>query len=215
MFPRLLIVVVLCLSFAEARAQSTPPQKYEPAGLSAPPPQPDLFEVSLGFNYIYLNDQFPETKDLYGFEASAFINAPSWLQAGAATVTTATDINPKIILRIAASSFGLPMRQRRRCEIVSRARNDPMRSFRVASLRNRFVALFADNPIEPISSARVFPLRLCVSPVPLDALRRNRQLGGVRKGRPMLDERRTLTILGWTLGSVCIGTLILSALSLP
>ena len=30
----------------------------------------------------------------------------------------------------------------------------------------------------------------------------------------MLDEQQTLTILGWTLGSVCIGTLLLSALSL-
>ncbi len=31
----------------------------------------------------------------------------------------------------------------------------------------------------------------------------------------MLDERKTLAILGWTLGTVCIGTLVLSALSLP
>ena len=30
----------------------------------------------------------------------------------------------------------------------------------------------------------------------------------------MLDEHMTLTILGWTLGTVCIGTLVLSALSL-
>jgi hypothetical protein len=30
----------------------------------------------------------------------------------------------------------------------------------------------------------------------------------------MLDERQTLRILGWTLGTVCIGTLVLSALSL-
>jgi hypothetical protein len=30
----------------------------------------------------------------------------------------------------------------------------------------------------------------------------------------MLDERQTLTILSWTLGTVCIGTLVLSALSL-
>jgi len=31
----------------------------------------------------------------------------------------------------------------------------------------------------------------------------------------MLDERRTLTILGWTLGSLCVATLVLSALALP
>jgi hypothetical protein len=31
----------------------------------------------------------------------------------------------------------------------------------------------------------------------------------------MLDERQTLIILGWTLGSLCIATFVLSALSLP
>jgi hypothetical protein len=31
----------------------------------------------------------------------------------------------------------------------------------------------------------------------------------------MLDERLTLRILGWTVGTMCIGTLVLSALSLP
>ncbi len=85
MFPRILIVLVLFLSLAEAGAQSgqsQPPQRYQPEGLNAPPPQPDLFEVSLGFNYIYLNDQSPETKNLYGFEGSAFINATPWLAAG-------------------------------------------------------------------------------------------------------------------------------------
>jgi hypothetical protein len=78
-FPRI-VVPLLAISFisaAEVRAQ-----KSEPAGLNVPPPQPDLFEVSLGFNYIYLDDQFPETKNLYGVEASAFINATSWLAAG-------------------------------------------------------------------------------------------------------------------------------------
>jgi hypothetical protein len=33
-------------------------------------------------------------------------------------------------------------------------------------------------------------------------------------GELMLDERMTLTILSWTVGTVCIGTLVLSALSL-
>lgn len=31
----------------------------------------------------------------------------------------------------------------------------------------------------------------------------------------MLDERRTLTMPGWILSTVCIGTPVLSALSLP
>ena len=82
MFPRLLVVVVLLLSLTEVRAQSAPPQKYEPAGLSVPPPQADLFEASLGFNYIYLGDAFPETRNLYGVDGSLFVNATSWLAVG-------------------------------------------------------------------------------------------------------------------------------------
>ena len=86
MFPRFLvaIVVVLFLTFAEARAQSaqSQPQRYQPAGLNAPPPQRDLFEASLGFNYIYLDNAYPETRNLYGFEASLFVNATSWLAVG-------------------------------------------------------------------------------------------------------------------------------------
>src|SRR5262249_24415577 len=35
-----------------------------------------------------------------------------------------------------------------------------------------------------------------------------------QQGELMLDERQTLTILSWTVGTVCIGTLVLSALSL-
>jgi len=31
----------------------------------------------------------------------------------------------------------------------------------------------------------------------------------------MLDERQTLRILGWTLGSVVIGILVLNAMALP
>jgi hypothetical protein len=84
MFPRFLVVIALLLSFAEARAQSaqSQPQRYQPAGLDAPPTQPDLFEASLGFNYIYLSDAYPETRNLYGLEASLFVNATSWLAAG-------------------------------------------------------------------------------------------------------------------------------------
>jgi hypothetical protein len=85
-FPRCLVVVVLSLSFVQAYAQQSQQAqqspKYYPAGLNVPPPEPDLFEVSLGFNYIYLDNQFPETKNLYGVEVSAFVNATSWLAAG-------------------------------------------------------------------------------------------------------------------------------------
>lgn len=59
-------------------------EKYGPVGSSAPAqPEPDLFEVSLGFNYIYLEDQYPETRNLYGVDGSLFINATSWLGVGA------------------------------------------------------------------------------------------------------------------------------------
>jgi hypothetical protein len=87
MFPRFLVAIVLVVffGFSQAGAQSQPPQqspKYQPVGLNPPPQQPDMFEVSLGFNYIYLSDQFPETKNLYGLDASAFVNATAWLAVG-------------------------------------------------------------------------------------------------------------------------------------
>jgi hypothetical protein len=37
---------------------------------------------------------------------------------------------------------------------------------------------------------------------------------GVASGVNMLDEQQTLALLGWTLGSVCLGTFVLSALAL-
>src|SRR5216684_1739234 len=77
--PRFILALLAVSLFGAAELRA---QKYEPAGLNVPPPQPDLFEVSLGFNYIYLDNQFPETKNLYGVDASAFINATSWLAAG-------------------------------------------------------------------------------------------------------------------------------------
>jgi outer membrane protein with beta-barrel domain len=72
----ILATVVSCLVFGQAHAQKD---------LSPQPirePQSDLFEVSVGFNYIHLDDQFPETKHLYGVSASAFVNATSWLAVG-------------------------------------------------------------------------------------------------------------------------------------
>jgi hypothetical protein len=44
-------------------------------------------------------------------------------------------------------------------------------------------------------------------------LRRGRRARS-REENDVLDERTTLKILGWTVGTVCIGTLVLSALSL-
>jgi opacity protein-like surface antigen len=50
--------------------------------LAPVPTQSDLFEVSLGYNYIYLIDQYPETRNLHGVDVAAFVNATSWLAMG-------------------------------------------------------------------------------------------------------------------------------------
>lgn len=71
------VIVVSFFAIAQTRGQNAPPPP--PAGVNL---QSDLFEVSVGFNYIYLHDQFPETKNLYGVEGSLFINATSWLSTG-------------------------------------------------------------------------------------------------------------------------------------
>lgn len=78
------LVTVSLLAAVSAHAQkyqpSRPPQS--PQELNPPPPEADFFEASLGFNYIYLQDQRPETKNLYGVDSSLFINANSWLAVG-------------------------------------------------------------------------------------------------------------------------------------
>ena len=86
MFPRIVITLVVVLFFVnfEMRAQSRPPQPTPPeeripvsANL-----QPDLVEISLGYNYIHLGDAYPETQHLHGVDLSAFINATPWLAVG-------------------------------------------------------------------------------------------------------------------------------------
>ena len=69
----------VCGQDAPGPREPLPPSEHPPAAVDR---QPDLFEASLGFNYIYLSDQFPETKNLYGVEGSLFIKATSWLAAG-------------------------------------------------------------------------------------------------------------------------------------
>ena len=44
--------------------------------------QRDLFEVSLGYNYIHLGDAGFEPKNLHGLDVSAFVNLNSWLALG-------------------------------------------------------------------------------------------------------------------------------------
>jgi len=86
--PSRIVVALFVISFFAA--VSARAQKYQanretqpPPALSPSPTQSDLLEASIGFNYIYLNDQRPETKNLYGVDSSLFINATSWLALGA------------------------------------------------------------------------------------------------------------------------------------
>ena len=84
---RIIVALVIVSFFAVTNARA---QRYQtvrsnqPAAELPPPPstQSDLFEASLGFNYIYLNDQFPETRNLYGVDGSLFVNALPWLAVG-------------------------------------------------------------------------------------------------------------------------------------
>src|ERR1700730_5628225 len=75
---------------------------------------------------------------------------------------------------------------------------------------------FAGSSGEPLRPKGVHPLTLCFR-VRLRVqihFRRCRR-GGLRVEEPsMLNEQQTLSLLGWTLGSVCLGTLVLSALAL-
>src|SRR5438105_399312 len=77
--PRFILALLAVSLFGAAQARA---QKSEPAGMSVRSPEPDLVEVSLGYNYILLGDPFPETQNLHGLDASAFVNATSWLALG-------------------------------------------------------------------------------------------------------------------------------------
>jgi hypothetical protein len=66
---------ILICALIQARADKT----FVPW---SPPPSTDLFEVSVGFNYLHLGDAYPETANLYGFSASAFVNPMPWLSVG-------------------------------------------------------------------------------------------------------------------------------------
>jgi Outer membrane protein beta-barrel domain len=47
-----------------------------------PRQQPDLVDLSLGYNYIHLDETAPEEKNLNGVDVSAFVNVTSWLGLG-------------------------------------------------------------------------------------------------------------------------------------
>jgi hypothetical protein len=75
MFPRFLTIlaIVWCLGIGKANAQK--------AVTTAPaPPQMDLFELSIGFDYLYADDAL--AKNMYGGDISLFLNVNSWLAVG-------------------------------------------------------------------------------------------------------------------------------------
>ena len=82
MFPRFVfaLIAISFLGFAEAYAQSQQLQKYETAGLNVPPPQPDIFEASIGFTYVRADDAL--AKNMYGGDVSLFLSLNSWLAFG-------------------------------------------------------------------------------------------------------------------------------------
>src|SRR5689334_14767103 len=67
-------VVIAVFPLFQARADKSAMTPSSPAN--------DLFEVSLGFNYLHSGDAYPESENLYGFNISAFVNATSWLGLG-------------------------------------------------------------------------------------------------------------------------------------
>jgi len=79
-FPRIVVALVAVSFFGAAEIRA---QKYEPAGMSVRSSEPDLVELSLGYNYILLGNAYPETQNLHGLDASVFVNATSWLALGA------------------------------------------------------------------------------------------------------------------------------------
>ena len=80
MLSRILAVGILFSLIGEFSAHAQDYKGVQPRAASST--QPDLFEASLGFNYIYQDNAYPETRNLYGVDASLFLNATSWLGVG-------------------------------------------------------------------------------------------------------------------------------------
>jgi hypothetical protein len=72
----ILVSVMACLTLGASYGQKA----LEP---SAPPrSEPELVELSLGYNYIHVGQAAPETQNLHGVDFSAFVNVSSWLGLG-------------------------------------------------------------------------------------------------------------------------------------
>jgi hypothetical protein len=78
MFPRSLVVLTFASYLAIGSAHGQKALEATPRT----PAGPDLVELSLGYNYIHLDEAAPETKNLHGGDFSAFVNVTSWLGLG-------------------------------------------------------------------------------------------------------------------------------------
>src|SRR5437762_13270053 len=97
-FPQIVIPLVVS-SFVGAwttQAQNAPPPPNPPA-LTTANVQRDLFDVSLGFDYLRVPDAI--VKNMYGFDVSVFVNANSWLGLGGELVAGFGSTTQKVSFR--------------------------------------------------------------------------------------------------------------------
>lgn len=83
----LIAVAVSLMLSIPARAGGFPEYRPAPARTETSvqrlmEPGVNLFDLSVGYNYMHLDDAFPETEHLHGVDASAFVNVTSWLGLG-------------------------------------------------------------------------------------------------------------------------------------
>ncbi len=78
MFLRIFIIgaAVLYLTISQTHAQKV----VTPSPI--PTERRDPFELSVGYNYIHLDDAYPETANLHGVDLSFFYNFNSWIALG-------------------------------------------------------------------------------------------------------------------------------------
>jgi hypothetical protein len=80
--------------------------------------------------------------------------------------------------------------------------------------RKAGIARFVGGTLEPLRVTDVLSMPSLASHRVHIHFLRCRRARSSRQEPSMLDEHQTLAILSWTLGSVCLGTFLLSALAL-
>jgi len=79
MFPRIFLPALLALFAFGFQTRGETPQTPPPVATGVNT-QPELFDVSLGFNYLRVENAF--AKNMYGFDLCLFLNLNSWLAFG-------------------------------------------------------------------------------------------------------------------------------------